>query len=366
VRNGDTRNGDAPLEVRGAAKSFGATRAVDAVDLTLDPGERLVLVGPSGCGKSTLLRLVAGLLPLDAGEIAVDGQVVDDGRSLVEPERRPVGLVFQDHALFPHMTIGANVAFGLRRRARAERRREVDGLLAMVDIAHLRDRYPHEVSGGERQRASLARAVAPRPRLLLLDEPFASLDPNLRAQVRAEVVALLEATETPAVFVSHDQAEAMALGDRVAVMRAGRIEQLDTPQAVYDRPANRFVAGFMGDACFVPVEAGPAGLVTELGPIGCAGNGAVSDGAVAVVRPADVTFEPADDGPAEVVAAAYHGATWTYQVRLASGAMVRSVQPRSVAASPGDRVRPVLAADHRVVLVEGDPTPAVGSAGPMG
>lgn len=343
-----------PLEARRAAKSFGSTRAVDAVDLRLDPGERLVLVGPSGCGKSTLLRLVAGLLPLDAGEIAVDGAVVDDGRSHVEPERRPVGLVFQDHALFPHMTIGANVGFGLRRMPRPEKRRTVDDLLAMVDIAHLRDRYPHEVSGGERQRASLARAVAPRPRLLLLDEPFASLDPNLRAQVRAEVVALLQATGTPAVFVSHDQAEAMALGDRVAVMRAGRIEQLDTPQAIYDRPANRFVAGFMGDASFVAVDRGPGGLVTELGPIGPpARPDGAPNGAVAVVRPADVTFEPADDGPAEVVAGVYQGPTWTYTLRLASGAVVSSVQPRSVVVRPGDRVRPCLVADHRVVLVDG-------------
>ncbi|MCB0963972.1 MAG: ABC transporter ATP-binding protein, partial [Acidimicrobiales bacterium] len=238
----------APLRVRGATKAFGDVRAVDGVDLDLEPGELMVLVGPSGCGKSTLLRSIAGLTPLDAGEIVVDGTTVDDGRRAAPPEGRPVGLVFQEHALFPHLTIGANVGFGIRGVGRPERAAQVDELLEMVGIAHLRDRYPHEVSGGERQRASVARAVAPRPALLLLDEPFASLDPNLRSAVRASLVGLLRDTATPAVFVSHDQTEALALGDRLAVMRAGHLEQVASGPDVYDRPANRFVAGFMGEA----------------------------------------------------------------------------------------------------------------------
>lgn len=338
----------APLAVTGATRSFGATRAVDHVDLELEPGELLVLVGPSGCGKSTLLRLVAGLLGLDGGEIRVGGEVVDDGHRRLDPERRPVGLVFQDHNLFPHLTIGANVAFGLRRQPRARRREVVDDLLSMVGIAHLHDRYPHEVSGGERQRASLARAVAPRPHLLLLDEPFASLDPNLRTSVRGQLVELLRATGTPAVFVSHDQAEAMAMGDRIAVMRAGRIEQLATGPHLYAHPANRFVAGFMGDACFLPASPGGDGLVTELGPV----DGPVGAGATAVVRPTDVALRPAPDGSAEVVRVEYQGPTWAYDVRLPSGTVVRSVQPVAVALALGDRVEARLADAHHVALVE--------------
>jgi iron(III) transport system ATP-binding protein len=324
-----------PLQVRGAVKSFGSVRAVEHVDLELDAGELLVLVGPSGCGKSTLLRTIAGLHPLDAGEVVVAGEVMDDGRSSAPPERRPVGLVFQDHALFPHLTIGDNVGFGIRRQPTAARRATVDELLDMVEIAHLRDRYPHEVSGGERQRASVARAVAPKPHLLLLDEPFAALDPNLRSQVRSQLVALLRATGTPAVFVSHDQSEAMVLGDRLAVMRAGRLEQVGTGPDVFDRPANRFVAGFMGDAALLPVTGPPGDQRCELGPIDA---GERSGDLLAVIRPIDVMVAADAGGPAEITGAEYQGATWTYELRLPSGASVRATLPRHVSLAPGDRV----------------------------
>ena len=328
-----------PLQVRGAVRSFGSTRAVDGVDLELHAGELLVLVGPSGCGKSTLLRSIAGLVPLDEGSITVGGEVVDDGRSNTPPEHRPVGMVFQDHSLFPHLTIGDNVAFGIRKAPAAERKAKVAELLAMVEIDHLAKRYPHEISGGERQRASVARAVAPHPRLLLLDEPFAALDPNLREQVRTQLVNLLRATETPAVFVSHDQAEAMALGDRVAVMRAGRLEQLGSGPDIYDRPVNRFVASFMGDAAFLPVTLGDAGPQTELGPIDAEPSSAARE---AVIRPADVGLEADPQGPSEVIDSTYQGPTWTYDVRLPSGAVVRSTRPRSLALQHGDRVRACL------------------------
>ena len=330
-----------PLQVRGAVRSFGPTRAVEGVDLELHPGELLVLVGPSGCGKSTLLRSIAGLVALDEGSITVGGLVVDDGRSSTPPEHRPVGMVFQDHSLFPHLTIEDNVAFGIRKAPAAERKAAVAELLAMVEIEHLAQRYPHEISGGERQRASVARAVAPHPRLLLLDEPFAALDPNLREQVRTQLVTLLRATGTPAVFVSHDQAEAMALGDRVAVMRAGRLEQLGTGPEVYDHPANRFVAAFMGDAAFLPVTDEDGRLRTELGPIERPADAPAlpADGVVAVIRPADVELVADPDGPDEIVGSVYQGPTWTYDVRLASGAVVRSTRPRSEAVAHGTRVR---------------------------
>jgi len=331
-----------PLEVRGAVRTYGSVRAVDGVDLVLHPGELLVLVGPSGCGKSTLLRSVAGLVALDQGEIIVGGQVLDDGRAALPPEKRPVGMAFQDHSLFPHLTIGDNVAFGIRKQPAAKRKATVAELLQMVEIDHLADRYPHEVSGGERQRASVARAVAPHPRLLLLDEPFAALDPNLREQVRTQLVTLLRRTETPAVFVSHDQAEAMALGDRVAVMRAGKLEQLGTGPEIYDTPANRFVASFMGDCCFLPVGREAGGLTTELGPIDRPGGTADGAPLLAVIRPADVALTPDPAGASEIVDSVYQGPTWTYDVRLPSGAVVRSTRPRSLALEHGDRVHAAL------------------------
>ena len=335
-----------PLRIRGAVRTYGSVRAVDGVDLELRAGELLVLVGPSGCGKSTLLRSVAGLVALEAGEIAVGDLVVDDGRSSTPPEHRPVGMVFQDHSLFPHLTIGDNVAFGVRKKPAAERKATVTELLEMVEIDHLAARYPHEVSGGERQRASVARAVAPHPRLLLLDEPFAALDPNLREQVRTQLVTLLRRTETPAVFVSHDQAEAMALGDRVAVMRAGRLEQLGSGPDIYDRPANRFVASFMGDATFLPVTDQAGAATTELGPVDAPSGDAGAPGD-AVIRPADVDLTPDAASGSVIVDATYQGPTWTYDVRLPSGALVRSTRPRSEALEIGTAVRAQL--DTRTV-----------------
>jgi iron(III) transport system ATP-binding protein len=345
------------MTLRGVTKRFGNTVAVDRVDLDLADGELLALVGPSGCGKSTLLRVVAGLIGADEGEVRLGDAVVDDGSTSVDPERRHVGLVFQEHALFPHLTVGQNVAFGLRSGSRRERDAVRDAWLERVDLGAHGSRYPHELSGGERQRVALARALAPAPRLMLLDEPFASLDPNLRAQIRADVVEILRATATPAVFVTHDQGEAMAVGDRVAVMRRGRLEQHASPVDVFHAPSNRFVAGFMGDAAFLPITANGDGPTTELGPVDVPGG--VRPTTVAMARPDDLTFEAAPNGEAEVVGAEFRGATWCYTLRLGSGAVVQSSRSHLVRAERGTRVRVSLVAGHRLVAVEGDePAPA--------
>ena len=336
------------LRLDGVSKAFGATVAVDDVGLQLDDGELLALVGPSGCGKSTLLRLVAGLIGLDTGSIAIGTEIVDDGSRRLDPERRHIGLVFQEHALFPHLTVAQNVAFGLRRLRRDERGSRCAHWLDVVGLGPHAGRYPHELSGGERQRVALARALAPAPRLMLLDEPFASLDPNLRSQIRTEVIALLRATGTPAVFVTHDQTEALATGDRVAVMRAGRIAQLGSPTAVYHAPASRFVAGFMGDADFLPVRRDGERAVTELGEL------AVTSpvvGSMAVVRPEEVAFEIEPDGPAQVVEVEFRGPSWHYTLRLDSGTVLRSSRARETPVEVGTRVRPLLAAGHRPVLI---------------
>jgi iron(III) transport system ATP-binding protein len=327
---------DAVLEVRGAHKAFGAVDAVADVDLTVADHELVALVGPSGCGKSTLLRLAAGLAAVDEGEIRIAGAVVDDGRRRVEPEHRRTGLVFQEHALFPHLCVADNISFGMRDVPRAQRPSRCDHWLDVIGLSGYGRRYPHELSGGERQRVALARALAPEPRLVLLDEPFASLDPNLRARLRTDIVDVLRSTGTPALFVTHDQAEALSVGDRVAVMRAGRIEQDASPDDVYHHPANRFVAGFMGDAAFLPV----AGGTTELGPVAGDEGGGV-EGQLLVVRPQDVTITARDGGPgvpATVLTAEFHGATRTYRLRLPSGAEVQATVAHTVHVDVGDDV----------------------------
>jgi len=345
-----TRVTDA-LRVEGVTKRFGAVAAVDGVDLTLEPGEILALVGPSGCGKSTLLRLVAGLLPVDAGRIVIGGRPVDDGRTSVPPERRGVGLVFQDHSLFPHLRVAANVAFGVRGTPRRERDRVADEALASVSLEGLGHRYPHELSGGQRQRVAVARALATRPQLVLLDEPFASLDHNLRVQVRADVVAALRAAGTPAILVTHDQREALAVGDRVGVMRAGRIVALGRPGEVFDSPADRFVGSFLGEASFLPLTPKPGGgwgtglgEVAPQGPIDPARH-------VAMVRPDDVMFAPTSDGHDEVVAADYLGATWLYRVRLADGTTVHTEGSHLMPVAVGTMGRATLTPGHGQVVV---------------
>ena len=331
------------LRVHSVTKHFDDTVAVDAVSLDLGQTELLALVGPSGCGKSTLLRLLAGLLAADSGSIELGGRLVDDGHHHVPPERRHVGLVFQEHALFPHLTVGDNVAFGIRKAADADAR--VDHVLELVGLGEYRRRYPHELSGGERQRVALARALAPKPTLMLLDEPFASLDPNLRAQVRADVVRVLRTEGTPAVFVTHDQSEALAIGDRVAVMRAGAILQVGTPEQVFHEPSSRFVASFMGEASYLRIDDGSC----ELGPI--RSSDPVAPGTVAMLRPDDVTFELADAGDAEVIDAEFRGSTWCYSLRLGSGAVVRSTRNHLLRAPIGTRVRASITPGHHPVLI---------------
>jgi iron(III) transport system ATP-binding protein len=331
------------LDIRGVRKAFGRIAAVAGVDLVVAEHELVALVGPSGCGKSTLLRVVAGLAAADEGEIRIGGEVVDDGTRCVEPEHRRTGLVFQEHALFPHLTVRGNITFGLRDISRSAKVARGEHWLGVIGLAGHGDRYPHELSGGERQRVALARALAPEPRLVLLDEPFASLDPNLRVRLRADIVAILRATDTPALFVTHDQAEALSIGDRVAVMRDGRIEQDASPDDVYHRPVNRFVAGFIDETAFLPVTGG----LTELGPLPSEAPG---DGLV-VLRAPDVIVDANGHGTeATVVAAEFHGAVRTYRLQLPSGAVVLAATPHTTRLEPGDRVHASLRAGGHTVV----------------
>ena len=335
-----------PLRLRGVEKRFDDVDAVAGVDLDLEPGELLVLVGPSGCGKSTLLRSVAGLLAIDAGAIHIAGQLVDDGTNQIPPERRPTGLVFQEHALFPHLDVADNVGFGLRELSAVETSARITAMLDLVGLATHGDRYPHELSGGERQRVALARALAPQPALMLFDEPFASLDHNLRIQLRHDVAGALKATQTPAVFVTHDQQEALAIGDRIAVMRQGRIRQIGTPAEVYHRPSDRFVGAFMGAASFLPISTQGASALgrVELG-------GLRPSDAVAMVRPDDVVFIPSRDGDAVITGAEYHGSGWQVTAELPDGAELDFMAGHLVAPVPGDRGEVSLTPGHRQVVL---------------
>ncbi|MBI1239438.1 MAG: ATP-binding cassette domain-containing protein [Alphaproteobacteria bacterium] len=232
------------LSLTSVSKRFGDFTAVDAVSLSVAPGEVVCLLGPSGCGKSTTLRLAAGFERSDSGTILVDDAVVDSGRRYVAPEHRRVGLMFQDFALFPHLNVLDNIGFGLRRASSAERRRIAAGELERVGLSHLAEAYPHELSGGEQQRVALARALAPQPRVLLMDEPFSGLDGRLRETVRDETLATLKARNAAVLIVTHDPEEAMRVGDRLALMRKGRLVQIGRPDDLYDRPVDAAAAAF--------------------------------------------------------------------------------------------------------------------------
>ncbi|HEX2193319.1 MAG TPA: ABC transporter ATP-binding protein, partial [Acidimicrobiales bacterium] len=323
----------------GLRRVYGSLAAVDGVDLDVRRGELLAVLGPSGCGKTTLLRLVAGFELPDAGSISVDGRVVAGDGRLVPPERRRVGIVVQDHALFPHLTVAANVAYGLPGRRRdPQRAARVDEVLELVGLRHLGGRYPAELSGGQQQRVAIARALAPRPGVILLDEPFANLDAALRARIRSEVAGILRTAGASVVLVTHDQEEALSLADRVAVMDAGRVVQVGPPAEVYRRPANAFVARFVGDAALVAGEGDGAAVRTPVGRLPVAPESPVVGPSLAVVRPEAVRLTPEPEGAARVVAATYFGHDQLVEVAL-DGVVLHARLGTERLFSPGDRVR---------------------------
>lgn len=332
----------------GVSKRFGPVVALRSLTLSVHTGEVLVLLGPSGCGKTTALRIVAGLEQPDEGWVEVAGRVVA-GPRWVPPEARGVGMVFQEPSLFPHLTVLENVAFGLRTGTRAERVRRAEEALDLVGARNLLDRFPHELSGGEQQRVALARALAPQPSVVLLDEPLSSLDPELRRRTREEVRRLLKAQGTTAIWVTHDQEEAFAVADRIAVLSRGRLWQVGPPEEIYHAPACRFVADFVGEAEFLPGRVLDHAARTELGDFPC--NGLPEGTLVEVmVRPADLAMEPHPEGPAVVVGRRFRGPETLYEVRLPSGRVVRCRVSGEGALRPGARVRVWIASARPVVF----------------
>lgn len=318
------------LQANDVAKRFNGTSALAGVDLAVEQGESLALLGPSGCGKTTLLRILAGLEVPDRGDITLEGKTLTGPARFVAPEQRRIGMVFQDWALFPHMTVARNVAFGL---GKAGSNGRVSETLDLVGLSHLADRYPDELSGGQAQRVAVARALAPRPRVLLFDEPFSNLDTGLRTRIRADVAALMREVRMTSIFVTHDQEESFVVGDRVAVMREGRIEQVGRPADVYQNPASSWVATFVGEANVLGGVATNGHVSTAVGEVPLAGP--LRGPCEVVIRPEYLVVGRGDQGV--VSAVEFYGHDTTYQVALNGTKLVARV----IAApdfAPGDRV----------------------------
>lgn len=332
------------IRLSGVAKSFGAHRAVRDLDLELPRGRILALLGPSGCGKTTTLRLLAGFESPDAGEIEIAGRPVAGRGANVPPEKRRVGMVFQDYALFAHMTVAKNVAYGLKGLLRGKKKEaRVTEVLSLARLDGLEDRMPHELSGGQQQRVALARALAPEPAVVLLDEPFSNLDAALRAEVRAEMREILTAAGATAIFVTHDQAEALSFADEVAVMFEGTVVQVAPPEELYHHPATRAVAEFVGEANFVPGTAEDGRLRCALGNVPacgeCIGN------VEAMLRPEALHLRALqDDEDAEAGVGAtvlnreFYGHDQLLKLRLDSGPVLCSRLGGGPGFKPGERV----------------------------
>jgi iron(III) transport system ATP-binding protein len=348
------------LELKGVVQRYGKHTVVDGVDFHLESGQIACLLGPSGCGKTTLLRCIAGFEEISAGEIRLHGAVVSAAGYRLPPEKRRIGMVFQDYALFPHLTVEQNVAFGLGRKHQEESHLRVRQLLATVGLAGQGDKFPHELSGGQQQRVALARALAPRPELILLDEPFSNLDVGLRERLSLEVREILKREGSTAILVTHDQNEAFAMADEIGVMHGGRIQQWDAPYNLYHRPANRFVADFIGQGVLLPgtvaagtnVEMELGNLVSDI-PVECSETCTDCHDGCAVdvlLRPDDVVHDDRSPLQAEVLHKAFRGADILYTLRLGSGAQVLSLVPSHHNHAIGEKIGIRLDADHVIAF----------------
>ncbi|REG47022.1 ABC transporter ATP-binding protein (plasmid) [Paracoccus versutus] len=326
------------LEVEALCRRFAGVAAVEDVGFRVAPGQVTCLLGPSGCGKSTTLRMIAGIERPDSGAVRIAGRPMSGAGAFLPPERRPVGMVFQDFALFPHLDVAANVGFGLRGPARQDRDR-IAALLERVGLSGHAAKYPHELSGGEQQRVALIRALAPRPCLMLMDEPFSSLDHRLRDGVRDAALDLLRETETAVVMVTHDPEEAMLMGHRIAVMRRGRLIQEGRPDELYNRPADRGVAAFFSDLNIVAGRVAGGRVQTVLGAFPAPGLAEGSRAEVAV-RPQHLVPAEAGGTPARVERARYLGRESLIEIRLEpGGAAMKSRIPGLVLPAPGSLIR---------------------------
>ena len=349
------------IELLAVQHAYGDLLCVDELSLSLPRGSIGCLLGPSGCGKTTVLRCIAGFERIRHGEIRINGASVSTAIRHVPTEKRRIGIVFQDYALFPHLTVLANVAFGLHRLPGAERQQRVSQMLEVTGLRSMAGRFPHELSGGQQQRVALARALAPQPDLLLLDEPFSNLDIDLRERLSLEVRDILKTQGSTALMVTHDQHEAFAMADEIGIMADGRVQQWDSAYNIYHRPSNRFVADFVGQGVFLPGRVGAGGKVEiELGVLdgevqvtAPASGDRVSGLELAVLlRPDDVVHDDSSPTKAQVLHKAFRGAEILYTLRLASGARVLSLVPSHHNHTVGDFIGIRLETDHVIAFPE--------------
>jgi iron(III) transport system ATP-binding protein len=345
------------IEIDSIHATYGDHQVIAGLSLRLQSGKIGCLLGPSGCGKTTVLRCIAGFERINDGEIRLSGQTVSSDRVHVAPEGRRVGMVFQDYALFPHLTVEQNIGFGLRGVEMAAKASRIEELLEITGLGPSRGSYPHELSGGQQQRVALARALAPKPELLLLDEPFSNLDVELRERLSLEVRDILKQQHSTALMVTHDQHEAFAVADEIGIMADGRIQQWDTAYNIYHRPANRFVADFVGQGVFIPGTIGGSGNVEiELGilngeihlPAASCGyfNGEID----VLLRPDDVVHDDTSTMKATVAHKAFRGAEILYTLRLPSGSKVLALVPSHHNHALGADIGIRLEADHVIAF----------------
>jgi iron(III) transport system ATP-binding protein len=341
------------LEIERLEVAYGDHAVIAELALRLEQGEIGCLLGASGCGKTTVLRAVAGFEPARAGTIRLAGAVVSERGRNVPPEKRRVGMVFQDYALFPHLDLAANIGFGLDKMNRVARQKHVYDMLALVGLEAMAGRYPHELSGGQQQRAALARALAPAPQLLLLDEPFSNLDAELRERLAQDVRAILKAAGTTALLVTHDQHEAFAIADHVGVMHEGKILQWSTPYDLYHRPTNRFVADFVGEGAWLQGEVNAQNDVdTSLGTLSgirCLDEPTVRKLDV-LIRPDDIVHDDSSALTAAVVTKAFRGADFLYTLALPDGQQLLSLVPSHHDHAIGEKIGIRLEMDHLIAF----------------
>ena len=341
------------LELKGVSHAYDQRQILSNLSFRVEKGMIVCLLGASGCGKTTVLRCIAGFEPVTTGEILFSGHVLSRTGLTTPPEKRRIGMVFQDYALFPHLTVARNIAFGLHDISEGERAARVAELLATVGLDPVRNRYPHELSGGQQQRVALARALAPRPDLMLLDEPFSNLDVDMRERLSLEVRDILKQQNTTAVLVTHDQHEAFNIADEIGIMSGGSIEQWDTPYQLYHEPASRFVADFIGQGVFLPgTVLGGNRVKVELGILEGQLARNLPQGAVVdvLLRPDDILHDDASMLQAQVLHKAFRGAEFLYTLQLPGGGRVMSLVPSHHDHAIGEKIGIRLEIDHLVAF----------------
>ncbi len=339
------------LELRSVSCAYDPTKpAIRDISLSAREGEILCLLGPSGCGKTTVLRAIAGFEPVRSGQLFLSGRLVSSSSETIPTEERRVGMVFQEYALFPHLRVADNIAFGLRHLSRTERNNRVHDMLQLTGLEGLERRYPHELSGGQQQRVALSRALVQNPILLLLDEPFSNLDPDMASRMRQELHALLRRMKTTTILVTHDHDEAFAMADRIAVLNQGILEQMDAPELIYHLPATRFVADFVGQADFITGRIQQGLVHTELGEFPNTLNGAEGSTVVVMIRPDDIHLIPNKSAEPRIVARQFRGSENLYTIRLPSGQVVHSSESSTSVYQDGTSVELRVSATHTVLF----------------